>query len=394
MNKFLQSVKLALDGVVSNKMRSFLTMLGVIIGVAAVITLVSLGRGATATISKQIEGLGSNLIVINLRGRGAGTTLSLSECEGLTSKQGIGAVSPSLTGSITAKYNETKYDTSLEGVTEDYSTVRNYSVSTGRFISGMDVEYGQPVVILGKTVSEQLFGRSDPVGKKIKLNGYEFKVIGLLESKSSSTSTSTIGSDDDKVLIPITTAERILGTKTIRTVYVTAKNAASVGPAVTELDSYLLNRFNDQDAYSVFNQQSALSTLNTVTQTLTLFLSAIAGISLLVGGIGIMNIMLVSVTERTREIGIRKAIGAKRRDILSQFVIEAMVLSGSGGLIGIITGIIASKAIGKLISVTASISADVVLISFLFSLAVGIIFGLYPANKASKLNPIEALRFE
>lgn len=394
VNKFLQAIRLALGGVLSNKMRSLLTMLGVIIGVAAVITLVSLGRGATANVSKQIEGMGSNLIVVTLKGRGAGTTMSLSECEGLASKPGIGAVAPSLTGSVTTKYNETKYDTSLEGVTEDYSKVRNYSVSSGRFITTLDVDYSQPVVLLGTTVSQQLFGYRDPVGTTIKINGYEFKVVGLLTSKSSSTSSSTAGSEDDKVLIPITTAEKILGTKTIRTVYIGAKDSSSVNLAVTELNNYLLSMFKDQNAFSVFNQQDALSTLNTVTQTLTLFLSAIAGISLLVGGIGIMNIMLVSVTERTREIGIRKAIGAKRRDILLQFVIEAMALSGSGGIVGILFGMLITSIIGRAISITAVISPDIVLTSFLFSLAVGIIFGIYPANKASRLNPIEALRFE
>lgn len=395
VNKFLQAIRLALEGVLSNKMRSLLTMLGVIIGVAAVITLVSLGRGATANVSKQIEGMGSNLIVVTLKGRGSGTTMSLSECENLVNKPGIGAVAPSLTGSVTTKYNTTKYDTSLEGITADYSQVRNYSVSSGRFITALDVDYSQPVVLLGTTVSQQLFGYRNPVGATIKINGYEFQVVGLLASKSSSTSSaSTAGSQDDEVMIPITTAEKILGTKTIRTVYIEAKDSSSVNLAVTVLNSYLLSMFKDTNAYSVFNQQDALSTLNTVTQTLTLFLSAIAGISLLVGGIGIMNIMLVSVTERTREIGIRKAIGAKRKDILMQFLIEAMALSGSGGIVGILFGVLVTSIIGKVIKISAVISPDVVLASFLFSLGVGVLFGIYPANKASKLNPIEALRFE
>lgn len=391
MNKFLQSVKLALGGIVANKTRSVLTMLGVIIGVAAVITLVSLGNGATANISQQIQGMGSNLIIVTMRGRANGPTLSLNESAALANKQGIGAVAPLLTGSITTKFNDTKYDTSLEGVTQDYADVRNYKVQSGRFISAMDVDYSQQVVLLGATVVQQLFpGMGNPVGQTIKINGYEFKVVGLLESKGGTAA----GSDDDKVLIPITTAQKILGTKTIRSIYVKAQDASSVNLAVSQLNNYFLAKFGDQNAFSVFNQQDALSTLNSVTQTLTLFLSAIAGISLLVGGIGIMNIMLVSVTERTREIGIRKAIGAKRRDILLQFLIEAMVLSGTGGIIGILLGMGLTSLIGKVMSLNASASMSIMVSSFLFSLAVGIVFGSYPASRASKLSPIEALRFE
>lgn len=390
MNKFLQSLKLGLGGIGANKLRSFLTMLGVIIGVAAVITLVSLGRGATENVSKQIEGMGSNLIVVTLRGRAAGTTMSYDEAMNLTGKQGVAAVSPTITGSVNTKYKETTYSTSLEGITPEYSDVRNYSTQSGRFISELDVEYSLPVVLLGSTVADQLFPGGNPVGSTIKINGLDFKVIGLLESKGGT----ALGSNDDKVLIPLTTAEKLLGNKIIRSVYVKAKDANSVNQAVTELNNYLLRKFSDQNAFTVFNQQDALSTLNSVTATLTLLLSAIAGISLLVGGIGIMNIMLVSVSERTREIGIRKAIGAKRRNILSQFLIEAMALSGTGGILGIGIGIGLTTLIGKLMSIDASASPSIMLIAFLFSLIVGVVFGIYPANRASKLNPIEALRFE
>ncbi len=390
MNKFLQAIRLGLGGIGANKMRSFLTMLGVIIGVAAVITLVSLGRGATANVSKQIEGMGSNLIVVNIRGRGNGVTLSFDECMSLKDKQGIGAVAPSISGSVTAKYNNTKYSTSIEGIVQDDSTVRNDNVGRGRFITSMDVEYSQPVAVLGTTVVEQLFKGVNPIGSTIKINGYEYKVVGILESKGGSSLTS----NDDRILIPITAAEKITGDKTIRNIYIKAKDANSVNMAVFELNNYLLRKFRVDTAYTVFNQQEALNTLTTVTQTLTLFLSAIAGISLLVGGIGIMNIMLVSVTERTREIGIRKAIGAKRRDILLQFLIEAMALSGTGGIVGILLGSGLTSIIGKAIKISALPSVDTMFLSFMFSLVVGIVFGIYPANRASRLNPIEALRFE
>jgi putative ABC transport system permease protein len=388
---FFQAVRLAFGGIVSNKMRSFLTMLGVIIGVAAVITLVSVGTGATQNVSEQIEGMGSNLITISVRGRGEGSgTISLNECAILANKKGIASVAPMISGSAGTKFNDKKYDTSLEGITPEYAEVRNYSVQAGRFIVQSDVDYSQQVVLLGVTVSNELFGSKNPIGAVIKINGYEFKVVGLLEEKGGT----IFGSNDDKVLIPITTAMKIIRNRTIRSVFVKAGSPDTVNLAVLELNRYFTGKFRDENAFSVFNQQDALSTLNDVTKTLGLLLSAIAGISLLVGGIGIMNIMLVSVTERTREIGIRKAIGAKRRDVLTQFLIEAMALSGTGGFIGIGIGSGLTSLIGKIMSISMSVSADVVLLSFLFSLAVGIVFGLYPANKASKLNPIDALRFE
>jgi putative ABC transport system permease protein len=387
---FTQAVKLALGGIASNKMRSFLTMLGVIIGVAAVITLVSVGAGATKSVSDQVEGMGSNLITVNMRGRGSGGTLTLDECLKLTSKQGVGQVAPSVSGSISAKYNDKSYDTSLEGTTPGYQEVRNYNVQAGRFLNQTDVDYSQPVAILGVTVSQQLFGSRNPVGSTIKINGFEFKVIGLLEEKGGT----ALGSNDDRVIVPITTARKVINASTIRTVYVKARDPQSVNLAVAELKNYFTAKFRDQNAFSVFNQQDALSTLDSITNTLTLLLGAIAGISLLVGGIGIMNIMLVSVTERTREIGIRKAIGAKRRNILSQFLIEAMALSGTGGIIGIGLGASLTALVGKLMKISTAVSLNIVLISFVFSIIVGIAFGLYPANKASRLNPIDALRFE
>lgn len=245
--------------------------------------------------------------------------------------------------------------------------------------------------MLGANTSKQLFGFVSPIGKMVLINGIPFKVVGLLEEKGSSLS----GSNDDKILIPITTAERILSSKGVRSIFIQVDSPEHVSLVMNELEQDLKKKFHgDEDSYRVFNQQDTLNTLNTITSTLTLALGGIAGISLLVGGIGIMNIMFVSVTERTREIGIRKAIGAKKRDILIQFLIESIVLSGLGGILGILIGSSVALLIAKALKLSIIISPSIVFVAFAFSVCVGIFFGLFPANKASKLKPIEALRFE
>lgn len=385
-----QSFKLAMRGIRTNRMRSILTMLGVIIGVASVVTLVSVGNGVKDYISGKIEGMGSNLIIVNLRPKKGVTALTLKESLDLANRNGIDRVAPAVSGEITIKAGEKKYQTFYEGTTEDYSTVRNHPVQEGRFISTFDIEYGQKVVVLGKVVYQELANGHSLLNQMVKINGYDFKVIGLLAEKGQN----IMVNPDDKILLPITTAGRVMGNKTIRNLYVQAKNPDTVQNTIQALNRTLSKKLRDENAFSVINQQDLLSTFTTVSKTLTLFLSAIASISLLVGGIGIMNIMLVSVTERTREIGIRKAIGAKRVNILSQFLIEAMVLSGFGGLIGMALGAGATIIISRFIQITPFLSLSVMLLSLFFSLAVGIIFGMYPAYRASYLNPIEALRFE
>lgn len=323
-----QIIKLAIAGIKANKMRSFLTMLGVIIGVAAVIVLVSIGEGATKSVTDRIEGMGSNLISVTIRGNESSAALTYEEVQKWKERAGIRGLAPTINGSVSVKYGSNKYDTSLEGVNEEYEEVRNHKVQAGRFILPMDVSLRQKVVLLGTEVAAELFGGMNPVGETVKLNGTNFKVVGLLEEKGSE----SMGSNDDKVLIPLTTAERLLNSKGIRSVYVQAESPEMVDPVVTQIDNILFRKTNDAESYRVFNQAEMLSTVSEVTGTLTAMLGGIAAISLLVGGIGIMNIMLVSVTERTREIGIRKAIGAKRKDILRQFLIEALVVSSSGGL--------------------------------------------------------------
>lgn len=390
MSLYLQSTRLAMRGIRTNRMRSILTMLGVIIGVASVVTLISVGNGVKGYISGKIEGMGSNLIIVSIRSKDASTALTLKESRDLANRGGIGKVAPTVSGEVNIKVNGKKYSTLYEGTTEDFDVVRNHPIEKGRSISAFDIEYGQKVVVLGKKVSDELFSGENLLNHTLKINGYDFKVIGILAEKGQN----MMVNPDDKILLPITTAFRVMGNKTIRTIYIQAKDPSSVTTTIQALNRTLSKKFRDEEAFQVINQQDLLSTFGSISKALTLFLSAIASISLLVGGIGIMNIMLVSVTERTREIGIRKAIGAKRANILSQFLVEAMVLSGIGGLIGIALGTISAVAISRMIQIVPIFSLPMIAFSLFFSLAVGVIFGIYPAYRASMLSPIEALRFE
>lgn len=389
MNLF-QGVKMAWKSISMNKMRSFLTMLGIIIGVFAVIALVALGSGATNRISEEMQKLGTNLLSVNISGRGAKASLSLAEVQSFTEIAHVQAVSPTISGRVKAKNGSTNSDVSIEGITPEYETVRDYHVQEGRFLLPIDVDYRQKVALIGTETAKTLFGTADPVGQNVTLNGIRFKVVGLLASKGSSFG----GNNDDKILIPITTAERLLATKGIKSVYVRAESQETIDLAIAGLEQALQKKFRgaDDEGYNIFNQQDALESANTITNTLSMALGGIAGISLLVGGIGIMNIMLVSVTERTREIGVRKALGAKKRDILLQFLVESVVLGGFGGILGIAFGVGGATLLGKLLSIQASFSLNVIVISFVFSLGIGVFFGIYPANKAAKLHPIDALR--
>jgi len=383
---------MAFKSIAGNKIRATLTMLGIIIGVGAVIGMVSLIEGATRQIKDTLQGMGTNLISINVLGRGSTRTATAEEIIEFaeTNSDVIEGVAPLISGTATVKYGNKNLSTNLEGTNEAYRTVRNTDIQEGRFFNALDIERRQKVVLIGTYISQELFGNTDPVGQNVKINGEIFKVIGILETKSNSTAQS----GDDKVIIPYTTASRLQRNSQIRTYYVQGKTPETVDRAMQVLEAFLFKKFNSTSAYRVFNQADMLESISETTKMLTMMLGGIAGISLLVGGIGIMNIMLVTVSERTREIGIRKAIGAKRRNILGQFLIEAVVVSCIGGIIGILLGMALANGIGKLIQISASPSFDTVLMSFLFSAFVGIFFGWYPANKASKLNPIEALRVE
>lgn len=386
----LQSVKMALRSIKGNKLRAFLTMLGIIIGVSSVIVLISIARGSTQNVTSQINSLGTNLLTINTFGTEQ-VKLTDDSIEKLKAVQGIQAVSPAVSGRVTVKRDRTSAQVSLTGTNSAYQDVREMKVAEGRFLSDLDIEYRQKIVVLGSETAQTLFGIESPIGQHIQIDGTSFKIVGVLESKGGSMGQS----GDDIVIMPLSTAERLIKNTAISTVYLQGKNNANMNFVMAEVEMTMKRLFpNGTDEYSVFNQQDLMDTMSSVTSTMTMMLGGIAGISLLVGGIGIMNIMLVSVSERTKEIGIRKAIGAKRRDILLQFLIEAVVLSSLGGVIGILAGIGLGNLLSSFMSLTVSYSTSVILMSFLFSLFVGVVFGVFPANKASRLNPIQALRFE
>jgi putative ABC transport system permease protein len=390
---FMQAFKMAMKSILGSKKRSFLTMLGIIIGVASVIGLIGLASSATGSVTSQLEGMGTNLLNVSLIGRAdSNRTVSLSEIKEFAAENSdvISAVIPSVSGSITVKYGNENLTSTLEGTSEQYETARNTKPSKGRFISVLDVEQKQNVALIGTYIEKELFPNGDALNKEIKLNGEVYYIIGVIEEKSSSTAHST----DDKIYIPYTSAVRLMQDSRLRSFAIQAATPELTDTAMQRTETFLYGIFGSTDAYSIFNQKDMLKTLDTMTGMLQAMLGGIAGISLVVGGIGIMNIMLVSVTERTREIGIRKAIGASRSSIMAQFLIEATLLSGLGGVIGIIIGIALVSVAGKLLGLEGSASLSTIMLAFGFAVGVGVFFGWSPANKASKLRPIDALRSE
>lgn len=384
-------LKMALSSVWSNKMRSFLTMLGIIIGISSVILLVGMGSGTEKQVTDQIENLGTNLITVNITGNRQ-VPITEQEISDLKAKPGIKQIAPALSeGNVNIKAEDISDTTTLEASTSNYAQIRKIEVSSGRFIADRDIENRFKVLVIGTETANNLFGNTNVVGKTMYVNGIEFNIVGVLKSQG----TSSIGSNDDRIIMPLSTAERLLKTTSIRTFYIEAESKDKVSEAMSYLQLFLNKKYNnDTKSYRIFDQTSLLDTVNSTNQSMTTMLGGIAAISLIVGGIGIMNIMLVSVIERTREIGIRKAIGAKRGSILIQFLIEAASISSLGGILGVILGFIGAYVAQNLFKIPIVISNNVVLGAFLFSVLVGIVFGIYPANKASKLNPIDALRFE
>mgnify|MGYP001773652428 FL=1 len=397
---------MAWASLVDNKMRSLLTMLGIIIGVAAVIALVSIGYGVRSQIQDSISSLGSNLLMVYPGApRTPGVrptadsqkTLKLEDYTTISHLQDIDMASPVSAGSsYVVIYTNKNWTTSVNGVNSDFQYINNWTVKSGRFITASQVERRERVAVIGATVATNLFGTEDPVGKDIRIKNNPYKVIGVLESKGSG----SFGNDqDDVIYIPYTTGmERLQGVDYLRMIYIKAKDGVDLDRLQTDVENILRVRHNiknpELDDFNVRNMATIMATVEETTATMTLFLGAVAAISLVVGGIGIMNIMLVSVTERTREIGVRKALGATYRVIVMQFLIEAVVISLVGGAIGILVGIGASKLIGALTSMKTVISMGPILLSFGFSMAIGLVFGLYPARKAAKLNPIDALHYE
>jgi putative ABC transport system permease protein len=399
----VEMIRLALSRLGTSRLRTALTMLGVIIGVASVVALVAVGQGATSGITSSIAGLGTNLLTVNpgsttsafVRGAaGSATTLKLSDADALASLDGVAGVAPEISTQAVVVAGDTNTTTTILGTTADYAMVRNDEVANGSFLTGASVDYALRQAVLGATVATDLGLGPDAVGTTIRIDGLPFEVVGILSTKGSSGPFS----QDDQVIVPVTTLqEHFVGGDSVRSISVSVASRDQIELTKASITAALQQRHGTNgtnDDFSISDQAQLLDTFSSVSQLLTLLLGGIASISLLVGGIGIMNIMLVSVRERTREIGIRKAIGARGSDILLQFLVEALVLSLLGGLIGIGVGLLASVVIGAIAGWGFVFNPLTIVIAVAFSLLVGVVFGVLPARQAARLDPIAALRYE
>jgi len=404
----VESTRIALSAVTANKLRSALTMLGIIIGVGAVIALVAAGAGAQAQVTQRFESLGSNLLVISPRRaffRGFGmssatrnlTSDDVDAIEALATC--VAAVAPEYSSNAQVVYGNKNTQTSILGVTPEYVTVRKWELDRGRFINDLDVTSKTKVAVLGATVVEDLFGTvTNPIGKYIKINRQNYEVVGIMASKG----TDSVQSQDDQVYIPLTTAQIRFGgagNRTLQSINIQAVSQEKMDQAQAELTAILRAKHgltgSQSDDFTIQNQTQIVEMVQQTSQTFTVLLGSIAAISLVVGGIGIMNIMLVSVTERTREIGIRKAVGARRKDILAQFLVEATVIGLAGGVLGVVAGYGAAQLVTPLLGGTrALVTPASVIMAMTVSIAVGLFFGIYPASRAAALHPIDALRYE
>jgi putative ABC transport system permease protein len=394
---------LALREIRRNVLRSFLTILGIVIGVAAVIVMVTIGGGATAQVTEQIASLGSNLLMIRVgqhMGPGQDSvspSFDIADANAIMREiPAITAVAPSSSKRVTAVYGNANWNTTATGINNEFFKVRNWTIQSGRQFLDNELRSGKPVCVIGATIAKELLGQQNPLGSSIRLESFSCNIVGVLEAKGQS----TFGSDqDDLVLIPLRTFQRrIAGNQDISLIQVSVAEGRSTEKAKSDIEYLLRERRHisgsENDNFQVRDMKEITKMLTGTTQVLTSLLGAVAAVSLLVGGIGIMNIMLVSVTERTREIGVRLAIGALEREVLLQFLVEAVVLSSLGGLIGIILALSCSVVLTRLLNVPFIFNPGIMAIAFLFSAAVGVIFGYFPARKAASLDPIDALRHE
>ena len=401
----LAALQLAVRALWRNKMRALLTALGVIIGVAAVITMVAIGAGAQKRIASQLDSMGTNNLTIRSgsmthggvrTGVGTTPTLMLADAEALRELPGIVAVAPNVRSSVQARFRGTNWGTSVDGVTPEFFSVRDWPLAEGELFTARDVAVAAPVCVIGQTVMRELFGLTPALGESILFKSLACRVVGVLVAKGAS----AFGSDqDDIIYAPLTTVQRnLLGITYINGIEVQAAGRAAAFSVVPEIKKLIRQRHrlrdDQEDDFRIFNRAELAQTAETSAQVFSWLLGSIASVSLLVGGIGIMNIMLVSVTERTREIGIRMALGARRNDILWQFLLEALILSGVGGVIGILAGMGGAAALAKFSEFQVSVTMWSVVMAFGSALLVGVFFGLHPARKASHLRPIEALRYE
>ncbi len=401
---FLSSLLLALRAIRRNLMRSFLTILGIVIGVSAVITMVTLGNGATRVVSDQIASLGSNLVMVRPgqrlgpgRDSAGAPRFKANDAEAIqTQISGLSAVAPAANRSVTVVYAANNWSTTVTGSTDAYFTVGNWRLTDGRVFTESEQRAGKAVCVIGETVRKQLFGPQPALGNELRVNNFSCEVIGVLASKGQS----AMGMDqDDTIVMPLRTLQRRLtGNQDVSNLLVSVGDSASTDRVMADLRSLLRERrkiaTHEDDNFSILDTRQIAETMTGTTKVMTTLLGAVAAVSLLVGGIGIMNIMLVSVTERTREIGIRLAIGALEREVLLQFLVEAVALSALGGLVGIALATLASVGLAKVMQVPFLFDPSINLLAFLFSAAIGVIFGYFPARRAARLDPIEALRHE